>query len=218
MADQLTGSDQALIFPVGHYLGPFYPGAGAELRHHGVRIGTNLYRLDTDQELAVWGFAHGVAGQFGPPTRWTRAAVESAHGGGAETAATLDRLLERELVVEVMPGTPDAAEFAGDVRLRALLMGTGHSAQHPGFYGIGPLPNETAVLVPAELFELWEWGPGFDDLWAACELFAAVNRDAGATDASRPAEPAAVLDALLPQLHVLLAAGAAYLDEAAEKA
>ena len=37
-------NSEPLVFPVGHYLGPFYPGENAPLKHHIVRVGVN-YKL-----------------------------------------------------------------------------------------------------------------------------------------------------------------------------
>jgi hypothetical protein len=215
-------SDQSLIFPVGHYVGAFYPGVGAALSHHSVRIGNNSYKLNDDQELGVWALAHGVPGQVNPATPWGRPAITAAADPDkvVDVDATLDALLEREMLVEVAPGSGDAVTFARELRLRALLAGTGNDEQYPGMYGIGTLAGQPVVVVPAELFELWEWGPVFDNLWHACQLFAQAARETErlgtSGDGSPPAtDPEVVLDGFLPNLHVLLAHGAAYLDEAA---
>lgn len=212
----------SLIFPVGHYVGAFYPAVDAQLSHHSVRVGSNSYKLNNDKELGVWALAHGVPGEVSPARRWGRAAIaESADPEKlADVEATLDALLEREMLVEVEPGGGDAVSFAKDVRLRALLVGTGNDEQYPGMYGIGPLAAQAIVVVPAELFELWEWAPGFDNLWDACQLFAQAGRESAATapdGAVAPTDPEVILDGFLPNLHVLLAHGAAYLDEAAEE-
>jgi hypothetical protein len=204
-----------MLFPVGHYLGAFYPGAGAPLSHHCVRIGPDVYRLDSEEEVAVWALAHGLTSQLGGQAPWTRGSVAAVSPLGAgETAAVVDKLLAREVLVEVAPGTAEAFDFATDVRLRALLRGTGNSLQYPTQYGIGHVA-EPLVLVPSELLELWTWGPAFDDLWSACTLFANANRESSDA-ATRPTAPDEVLATLMRQMHLLLAAGAAYLDEAAD--
>ncbi|TDO57304.1 hypothetical protein EV651_11128 [Kribbella sp. VKM Ac-2571] len=199
--------NNALIFPVGHYLGANHPG-----EQHIVRIGWQQYELKTGDELAVWALAHGVPGTAGTP--WTRATTEAVAlaGGIAEAAAVLDQLLGRDLLVEVEPRTADAAAFARTCRIRSLLVGSGEHPSAPGRYGLGAVPANPTARVDGFSYELWMWAPACDSLWQACEYFA--RAEAGADADGVNAEPA--LDRVLPAAQLLLANGAAYLDEARE--
>lgn len=197
----------ALIFPVGHYLGENHPGAT-----HVVRIGRRQYELESGDQLAMWALAHGVPS--GPASAseaaWTRTTAEAvARAGGISAATTaLDDLLGRDLLVEVVPGTPEAGEFARACRVRPLLVGSGEHPTASGQYGLGAVPANPTARVDGFTYQLWMWGHVHDSLWHACETFARAEPDSD--DAN--AEP--VLDRLLPALQVLLTHGAAYLDEA----
>ncbi|MET9269340.1 hypothetical protein [Kribbella sp. NPDC003557] len=192
----------ALIFPVGHYLGANHPGG-----QHVVRIGWQQYELEAGDELALWALAHGVPGTADAP--WTRATAEAVAraGGIAEAPAALDKLLGRDLLVEVEPGTADAQEFARSCRIRSLLVGSGEHPSAPGRYGLGAVPANPTARVDGFSYELWTWGHACDSLWLACEYFARAEAGDGVD-----AEP--MLDRVLPAVQLLLANGAAYLDEA----
>ncbi|HZX03844.1 hypothetical protein [Kribbella sp.] len=194
----------ALIFPVGHYLGANHPGG-----EHLVRIGWRQCALGAGDELAVWALAHGVPGRSGEAP-WTRTSIEAVAqaGGITRPAATIDQLLERDLLIEVTPGTADAVEFARACRIGSLLVGSG--VQPNGDYGLGAVPANPSAGVDGFAYELWTWGHAFDSLWDACELFASTEADSGEASAQD------VLDRVLPATQQLLAGGAAYLDESRE--
>lgn len=197
-----------LVFPIGHYVGMQH-----ETGQHVVRVGWELYRLEGNEQFGVWALAHGVPEQ-GEPGPWTRPAVEGAArvAGIAGAEGILDDLLERDLIIEVSPGADDAAEFARDTRLRPLLLGLGQLAADPRRYGIGLAAGKPLVAVPAFVYELWKWSPGWDSLWHACEIMARAGRDVPGEDT----DPARVLARCLPGVQLLIAHGAGYLDEASE--
>lgn len=207
------------IFPVGHYLGAHYPHAGADLDFHVVRIGWEIYRLDGNEQFGVWALAHGVPEQDGDEMApWTRPALEGAARatGMPGVPAIVDGLMAKDMIVEVTPGTPDAVEFARVSRIRSLLVGLGNSADDPFHYGIGIADAEPILRVPAFTYELWKWGHACDSLWHACHVLAQAGR---AVDPANPefTDPERVLTRCWPAIQVLIAHGAAYLDEAREE-
>jgi hypothetical protein len=214
MADNST-STAPLIFPLGHYLGADVGASGTDEPSHVVRIGWQLHRLADNDQLAAWALAHGLpAPSQGEPAPWTRSALEGAAraGGNSNISGALDDLIERDLVLEVMPDSPEAVEFAKACRTRSLLIGLGNSADEPLLYGIGAAQNVPAVRVPGFAYELWKWGHACDSLWHACQVLAAAD---GAANLEQ-SDPERVLSRCLAAIQVLLAHGAMYLDEARE--
>jgi len=106
------------LFPLGHYLGPFFPGQGADLDGHRVRVGQEVVTLFGDTEFTVWALAHGVPGSSG--VRGTRHAVEAAlrEQTGADAGAAVDELLRDGVLLEVGDGANDPVEFARRYRFR----------------------------------------------------------------------------------------------------
>lgn len=207
-----------LIFPVGHYVGAHFPGAGTDLDFHVLRIGWDIYRLEGNGQFGVWALAHGIPDPDGgrvPP--WTRRTLgDAALAAGVGSALTsLDELFGRDLVVEVAPGTAEAIEFARVVRLRSLLAGLGNTADDPVHYGIG-VPGGQPVLRASILeYELWKWAHACDSLWHACHVLARAGQDVHSVDPQHT-DPARVLDLVLPAVQNLIGHGVAYLDEARE--
>jgi hypothetical protein len=217
-----SGALDQPILPVGHYVGARRPSPDAEPAFHLVRIGWEIYRLDGTDELAVWTLAHGIPdGIDGSP--WTRPVVEAAARllGIPRSGAILDDLLGRELLVQIVPGTARAIEFAQAIRPRALLTGLGTHPDEPSLYGIGLPGVEPAAAVPGFAYELWKWGHTCDSLWHACQIFAASGRAISADDPEstdpEPTDPEQVLDRCLSAIQLLLAHGVIYLDEAREQ-
>ena len=206
-------TSEPLVFPVGHYMGAFYPGAGQALRYRKVRIGVDVAQIVGDERFGVWALAHGLPDRLdkGP---WTRsallAAATEAELPDAETH--LDALLEQKVLTQVAPGTPESIEFAKTHRLQPLMMGLGNSPQDPLSFGLGFVGAPPVVRVPSFLYELWQWGRIGRSLWHTVEMFAKVEREVAQKGAGVP-DPQAVLDRILSQLHVLLAHNAAYLDQ-----
>ena len=186
------------VFPVGHYLGPFFPGPGEPLHSHRVRVGGEITHLFTDDEFAVWSLAHGLPGRpLGVP--WTRAAIAATiREQGRDMSDVLADLLTDGPLLEVA----DGREFAHRYRFQALLLGLGASAERPDLFHIG-LTGRPLATVDQLAFELWQWAPLRASVWDACVVFAGV---AGAP-------PDDLLDPVLARLHVLLANGCGYLDE-----
>jgi hypothetical protein len=206
---------EPLIVPMGHYLGAHFPTIGADADFHVVRIGWDTYKLEGDEQFAIWALAHGLPesgrGDMAP---WTRSAVQGAAqvGGIPNVANTMADLLDQDLIIEVTPGTVEAAEFAQACRTRSLLIGLGNTPEEPLLYGIGAAENAPVIQVPSFTYELWKWGHACDSLWHACQVFAAAGNvaDPDQTDPER------VLTRCLAAIQVLLTHGAIYLDEARE--
>lgn len=192
-----------VIFPLGHFLGIDHQSGDDSYL---VRIGWDIYRLGGVPQLTLWALAHGLP--EGTDQRpWTRAGAEGAAraSGLAGAESIMDDLADRDLVVEIDPDSPDAAEFAQVCRIRALLSGLGESAgADPPLFNIGPAGGKALAQVPAFAYELWKWGHACASLWQAGELLAA----GGLVD------PAEQVPRCLAATQLLLAQGAAYLDEA----
>jgi hypothetical protein len=205
----MAGTSDALIFPVGHYAGAFYQGAVD--RYHAVLVGAETRRL-SDEQLTVWLAARGVPDD--EDRRWTREAVEAlvAQAGIANAPLLLDQLGELGLVVETVPGTERAIDFAEAHRVVPLLLGLGNTPDEPWRYGIG-LFDRPVLAVSQDIYGLWEWAHVDPNLWAACYSHADVSKRAGATDPEET-DPEQILTGFLSTLHALLAASAAYLDVA----
>jgi hypothetical protein len=199
-----------LLFPIGLLTGTFPDEAGEH--HHEIRRGGKIHEL-TDAELAAWAFSHG------PPEaianvdpHWTKDAVEERlRGTGiAETAAIVDGLLGRGLLVEAPVAGDRAVAFARAHRAVPIMYGLGNSPEEPSRYSIGPLGHEVAQ-VSWPVYELWAWAHLDGDLWRGCEAFAEQERAAGGTDPI-VSDAAQVLAGFLGMLHGLLNAQAVYLD------
>jgi hypothetical protein len=207
---------EALIFPIGHFLGAHVPTGAAVPDFHVVRIGWDVYKLTGDEQLAVWALAHGLPDPDGNErSPWTRASLHGAArvAGIPNVNETLAELLEQDLVIEVRPNTPEAVEFAKVCRTRSLLVGLGNSVEEPLLYGVGATEQSPAVRVPGFAYELWRWGHACDSLWHACHVFAAAGDPAD----PEHTDPERILARCLDALQVLVANGAAYLDEAREE-
>jgi len=214
-----------LIFPIGHYVGGHYPRPDAELDCHVVRIGWETYRIEGDEQFAVWALAHGLP-DSADPDPWTRPTLLGAAraAGVPRTDAVLHDLLDKDLVIEVTPGTEEAVEFAQVCRIRALQIGLGNTADDITRFAIGLADDHPLVSVPAFTYELWKWGHVCDSLWHACQVFAAAT-GGGALPGAAPsddaptveADPERVLAQCLAATQALIAHGAAYLDEAREE-
>ncbi|MBB5159345.1 hypothetical protein [Saccharopolyspora phatthalungensis] len=206
-----TDADTQVV-PVGHYMGPFYPGLGAELQHHIIRVGWDSVRM-TQQEFETWALCHGPAGLV-RGQRWTkRHLVDSGATklGQRAVRKSLGRLIERGAVVELGQGPNGAETFARAYRFQSLLFGLGNPVGDPFVFGVG-LPGRPPVLtLSAEDFQLWQWGHISDTLWNCCELSAESWRKAGSTDPDRT-DVRRNLARSVATLQVLVAHGAAYVD------
>lgn len=186
---------QGWVFPVGHYLGPFFPGPGEPMRCHRVRIGAEITSLLTDEEFAVWSLAHGVPGLPGGQP-WARAAIVALvrERGGGDVTETLAELVAAGALAEV----GDPAEFARAHRFNPLLLGLGASADRPGTIHIGLIGCPRATVDPAT-FELWQWAPLHASIWDLYDTLATTDGTVRVDD-------------VLAGLHTLLTNGCGYLD------
>lgn len=209
-----TDLDAALLFPVGHYMGPFHPERGAPSRHHIVRVGWDTPKLPDDTHFEVWAFTHGLPARI-DHVPWTRRAVVrvAADAGVPDAEPILDALLELGVVVQVVPGTPGAVEFARRHRVHSLLVGLGNGPEDPFLDGIGLPGLPPLARVEPRVYELWQWAHLWPDLWSACQGFTEAAREAGTPDGVEP-DPERWLDFALGGLRTLIAHNAAYLDAA----
>lgn len=206
-----TQADAGLIFPIGHYLGPFHPSRSAPAQHYIVRVGWDTKKLPDPAHLDIWSLAHGLPHLIETP--WTRTAiVKVAHDAGMSDAeAIIDTLLDLGLLAVVQSATDQAVDFACSYRMQALLVGLGNGPDDPAVDGIG-LPGLPPLLTVApRTFEIWQWGHLWPSIWSACEGLAEVARG---TQDSDPAttEPRQVLSSVLGALRTLIAKNAVYLD------
>jgi hypothetical protein len=200
-----------LIVPVGHYLGAQVLAPGADVDHHVVRVGWELYQLEPNEEFAIWALGHGLPGPTnGGAASWTRSALIGAARAARipNIDATLTDLIDRDLLIEVTPGTAKAVEFAQVCRTRSLLIGIGNAPDEPSRFEIGVAEDAPTGAVPGFAYELWKWGHAYDSLWHACHAFAAGR------EASVHSDPEQMLGQCLAAIQLLLVNGAIYLDEA----
>lgn len=207
-----------LIYPVGHYVGAHYPGPGADLDFHVVRIGWEIYRIEGNEQFGVWALAHGVPDQGDQMSPWTRPALEGAARatGLPSVAGALETLFTKDLIIEVVPETADAVEFAKVVRPRSLLVGLGNTADDPLHYGIGLPGGQPVMRATAFDYELWKWGHACDNLWHVCHVLAQAGRDVAPNEPEQT-DPERILTRVLASVQNLVAHGAMYLDEAREE-
>lgn len=209
-----SDTNAPVVFPVGHYMGPFHPKLDGPAKHHIVRVGWDTPKLPDEAHVDIWALAHGLPARVAT-VRWTRAAIIEAadEAGMPDAPAILDNLAGLGLIVEVMPQTPQAREFATSYRLQALMTGLGNSPDDPVLDGIGIAGLGPAVKVRPRVFEVWQWVHLWPSLWAASEGLAWVAREVGST---RPddLDPEKKLDFMLEAIRTLISCNAVYLDVA----
>jgi len=214
-SDRSAGGDTApLVFPVGHYMGPFHPKVDAPAKHYIVRVGWDTPKLPDEAHLNIWALAHGLPDRT-DTTRWTRHAIieAAAEADMADAAGILDTLVGLGLIAEVTPGTPQAREFAEAHRVQALMIGIGNTPDDPILDGIGFAGIPPVVKVRPRVFEIWQWAHLWPSLWAACEGLAWVAGEAEDADPD-DVDPDAVLDSVLEAMRTLISRNAVYLDVA----
>jgi hypothetical protein len=179
----------ALVFPVGHYLGPFHDESSARPAYHLVRVGREVLSLADGAEAAVWMAAHGsfTGDSVAPVTRKTiQASVPAWLSPGVDAAFAA--LLEAGLLI--------GADAVAGCRLGPLMIGIGARPEGDGFtIGVGGLE----LVVDEPLFRVWECAPDHPTVAAAC---AAARADLAET---------------VGALHHLLCVNAAYLDAATSR-
>jgi hypothetical protein len=200
------------VFPVGHYLGPHHPAAGAAPDSHRVRVGDEVVRLASEAELLGWGLAHGVPAASSEPGRvWTRSDVTRLAGErtSADLSPVLADLLAAGALVEVGPDGVAPAIFARSHRLQPLLSGLGSGAGRPDRYRIGLFGEEPVAVVDVRVFDLWQWATRVGTLADLTGMQALTGPLLGDEDDGVPG--------LLHRVHRLLANGCGYLDVAAPR-
>jgi hypothetical protein len=180
-----------VIVPVGHYLGLVHDDTSGQSRHR-VRVRYESEPLDSPIEAVVWIAANGEV-NLPPSTEWTRQRIRDALPDPVAAEEALAALLRDGLLAEVDDG------FADRYRVVPLTIGTGWRYGEEGLaVGVG----DRAVNVDETVFAVWERGAEFPTLRAAC------------ADAF-PESPDVAVDAMVANLHRLLAVSAVYVDVAA---
>jgi hypothetical protein len=197
-----------LIFPIGHYMGAFYPKVGALLKYRKLRVGLDVKQLPGDERFGIWALSHGLPDEL-EKVAWTRSQLIRAATRIElpNPAALLDELIAQGVVARVTPGTDDAVEFARRYRIQPLMMGLGNTPEDPMRFSLGFVGAPPVVKINDFLYLLWQFGR-WDSIWETAAMFAKADSDAG-----RVPDPERVLGQILGQLHVLLSHNAAYLDE-----
>lgn len=210
MGAPASEEDAPVVFPVGHYMGPFHPSRNGPAKHHIVRVGWDTPKLTDEAHVDIWALAHGLLGR--EDVRWTRKAIIAAaeEAEMADAAAILDDLAGLGLIAEVLPGTDQAHMFADSYRMQSLLIGLGNSPADPAFDAIGLVGLEPVAKVRPRVFEIWQWAHLWPTLWAACEGLAYLAKKAGSTPEA--SDPEQVLDLMIEALRTLISRNAAYLD------
>ena len=207
MADTL----QPLIFPLAHYVGMMYD-SEAKTSTFQLRGGWKVASL-TESERNLWALAHGVPSELEKGTRWTKDhMLEIACPQMADAETVIASLLERDVLMEVIPGTKRAVEFAKEVRLVPLRLGLGNSPEDPSMWRIG-VSEESYVAVNDTVFHIWQWSHLYENLWESCKSLAKM-RSKEKNLPSRPGDhdPEAILAEILERAHVLLSTSCAYFD------
>ncbi|MFI5955615.1 hypothetical protein [Cryptosporangium sp. NPDC051539] len=182
------------VLPVGHYLGPVHPAPESPPTHHSVRVGRTPARLADQDQLDVWLLAHGVPSEVGdrPWSRKLLLEAASETGVGDAEAAFTD-LMARGLLIEAAADATDALSPVRHHRLLPLLVGLGTGPGEP-LDVIGVPGLLIALKAEPRVFELWEWGHRWPDLWSAWQALSLDDNDG------------------LRAVQTLIAHGAAYLD------
>jgi hypothetical protein len=196
------GSTTARLIPVGHYLGPLFPGGDAPPSGYRLRLGSSTVEV-LEPAIRAWILTHQEPAEASEP--WSRTSLAAATTGEA-----VDTLFVAGLLVEVQVGSGDAVAFAKAHRLRGLMLCVGRDPDAPDVTLLG-LPGEPAVALSWAGYQTWHHGHRAPNLWTACAAIAATRAD--------PVTPAGVLREMLGGgLGDLLACGAAYLDAAGVEA
>lgn len=206
-----------VIFPLGQYMGAFYPQVDAPLEHHLIRVGRGSPKLRDEDVLAMWGLLHPLDKVIDAVPTWDRPNVErlAADVGVDDAAELVDELLVLGVAVEVETSDQELLEFARGHRLRTLLHGLGNTFTDQDQFRIGLTEAEPVITVSAQEYELWQWSGRTATLWDTYELLTAVWSQAETSNVLNT-DPAARLraDVETLRLHRLIGRGAAYLDVA----
>jgi hypothetical protein len=187
-----------LLIPVGHFLGPLFPGGDARPSGYRLRLGSSTVEV-SEPAIRAWLLTHQEPAEGSEP--WTAASL------AAETTRdAVDELFANGVLAEVGVGTGDSVRFAKTHRLRALMLCVGSDPDVPDVTLLG-LPGEPAVALSWAGYQTWHHGHRATNLWTACAAIAATRAD--------PVTAAGVLREMLGGgIGDLLACGAAYLDAA----
>ena len=151
------------LFAAGHGGGPSYRLTDLSFEGHFVRIGRTDHPL-TEGEGRLWEITRGAdAGRL-----WNRTAVAAAAVGDgvADAGRLLDGLLDRGVLLEVHPGTPQAVAFARAYRLLPLLHGLGDRPHDRRIFRYG-VPGRRVAGSSVETALLWRTAGRSLTLWDA---------------------------------------------------
>ena len=202
-------AETTLLLPVGHDLGAFHPGDGESAPVRQVRLGAQLNEL-TEAEFLVWTLAHGLVDDEGQPVPGTAAGI----GEHVDEPAAISSLVERGLLAEVTPGSPESVRFASAHQLLPLALGLGNSEEQPWLFAAGLL-YQPLVMMTGAMYDLWQWAHLSPNLWSACQELAEVAAGAGIEDPEQT-DPEQVLAGALGSVHQLLGVRVACVDVRSE--
>lgn len=133
-----------------------------------VHVGEQLLELP-DDEAAVWtaAFADPIRHGGHEVTRSSLAADLRDHPLVADPVAVIERLLDRELLVEFEPVDGPLEGLFRAIQLYPLGEGLGNSPDDPRMYRIGNR-GESCVAVPPEVYAIWSYSLTGRTLWSAC--------------------------------------------------
>lgn len=198
-------AEQTLLLAVGHSLGAFHAGDGESEPVQQIRLGSDIAEL-SQTEFLIWTLAHGLVDDEGQPVPSTEAEVLAQ----LDEPAILRSLVDRGLLAEVVPGTPESVRFASTHRLLPLALGLGNDPEQPWLFSVGLL-YQPLVLMTGAMYDLWQWAHLSPNLWLACQELATVATQAGIDDPEQT-DPDQVLAGAIGSLHHLLAARVACVD------
>ena len=206
----MDSDDASLLIPIGHCIGAYYDLPTSTEHFIQVRMGADVNRL-SDEQFVIWGLAHGAPDRDAEKP-WSRQAVLSAarRVGVSKAEEVLESLVADHLLVEVIPETDAAVDFARQHRMVPLMLGLGNTAEEPWIYSAGMI-GLPIVQMSAMAYDLYEWAHMDANLWLACEGATATAVRVGIED-PLAADPLLMLNALLGTLHFLLSPNAVYLD------
>lgn len=209
----MNASGSSLIVPIAHYVGQEYESADVPPTFN-LRGGWSIVNL-TEDERAIWAFAHGVPEHVGSGRPWNREALKQAaapHFKGGDIDDMIENLIARKVLAEFTPGTDQAIEFARQYRLVPLQVGLGNTLDEPRAWRIG-IGDNVLLTVSSTVYRAWEWCHLYRSLWDFCQKFAKIRAEH--TDPPARAEdqnPEQILAQVLESLQSLIAASCAYLD------
>ena len=195
-----------LVFPVGHQLGPYFPGDSEDPDYYEVCIGRTTYGLPTD-EGRVWLLAHGRPGET--PLTWPEYRRILIGSGIADVAGVAGRLANDGLLQRVPDTGEQAVAFARRHRIMPMATAIGNAGEGipDGRYALG-MPGHPFMYADDIEYWLWLWSPVHDSLAHACDELATSQAGVDRADG----DPHTLLPLAMAAVQALIAHQMAFLD------